>query len=263
MDKSSTSEVVGYLKSIAQHTEPKPSYYVTVSGKESRIHTNFNPPLNFPGCQYEIALCGIETYYSFPNIDNTNNKICVSITNKKKRDWHTLEIPTGCYEIATINSTLKRLLKEVTKTERDDYICITANRNTLRCVLTIANDVWVDFKSEHGTLRKVLGFEQEVYQSGRYESPHPVNIMRINSIFVHCDIVKLSRNNGIESPIVYTFFPNVSPGQKIVNRPRNLIYLPLTLSVISQMTVWLTDQYDKPLNNRNEEITVTFHIRSC
>ena len=141
--------------------------------------------------------------------------------------------------------------------------CLSPDRNTLKSVLILKNKAAVDFTGETGTLRKVLGFNEEKLLIGRHESEKVVNIMRINSIFVHCDIVKLSRNNGIESTIVYTFFPNVSPGQKIVNRPRNLIYLPLTLSIISQMTVWLTDQSEKPLNNRNEEITITFHIRSC
>ena len=116
-------------------------------------------------------------------------------------------------------------------------------------------------------MRKVLGFEAKVYAAGkektRFVSKHIVNILRVNSILVHCDIVKLSRRNGISAPIIYNFFPNVSPGTKIVDRPRNLIYLPVTLDIISQMTCWLTDQDGKALDNRGEEITLTFHIKAC
>ena len=113
---------------------------------------------------------------------------------------------------------------------------------------------------DKGSLRSVLGFDEKIYKDGTHESEHIVNILRV---ILHCDVISLSRKNGIDSPIIYSFFPNVSPGQKIVDRPKKLIYLPLTLSVISQMTVWLTDQDDEPLDIRGEELTITLHIRAC
>ena len=260
METSSTrEEVVGYLKSIAYHTEPKPSYYVTVSGQTSSIQTIFNPPLFFSqGCRYEIACCGLETYYSFPNIDEKNNKIQISIDQGK--NWIQIVIPIGCYEIKAINSILKRLIKE--KGGKVEDLDLIPNRNTFQSILTL-KDIWVDFSGEQGSLRSVLGFDPKIYRDGRHESEHIVNILRVNSIIIHCDVIKLSRKNGIASPIIYNFFPNVGPGQKIVDKPKNLIYLPLTLSIISQMTVWLTDQSGEPLDLRGEELTITFHIRAC
>ena len=110
----------------------------------------------------------------------------------------------------------------------------------------------------------MLGFNARKFSGpGRFESENVVNIMKVNSILVHCDIIGGSRLNGEERAIIYSFFPNVGPGEKIVTRPKNLIYLPITLGVISHMTCWLTDQDDKLLNLRGEEITITFHIKSC
>ena len=64
-----------YLRKIAMHTSLKPSYQVVLTGTDSRLETRFIPPLNFhAGCKYEIALVSLETYYSFPNIDQKNNK---------------------------------------------------------------------------------------------------------------------------------------------------------------------------------------------
>ena len=255
MDSSSSREVVSYLKDIANHYKTKPSYYIAVNGKGSSIQTTFNPPLMFPeDCRYEIACCRVETYYSFPNIDETNNKVQISLDNGK--NWIQLELPTGCYEIKAINTTLKRLLNEM-------GAGLIPNRNTLQSIITL-NHVWMDFgNGNKGSLRSVFGFDGKIYKDGTHESEHIVNILRVNSIMIHCDVITLSRKNGIASPIIYSFFPNVSPGQKIVNRPRNLIYLPLTLSVISQMTVWITDQSDEALDTRGEELTITFHIRAC
>ena len=105
-------------------------------------------------------------------------------------------------------------------------------------------------EGDKGSLRSVLGFDAKIYRDRPHESEHIVNILRVNSILVHCDVITLSRRNGIASPIIYSFFPNVAPGSKIVDRPRTLIYLPITLSVISQMTVWLTDQNNSKLDLR-------------
>ena len=130
------------------------------------------------------------------------------------------------------------------------------------CIRDRGKTTAVDFATEN-SLASILGFTKKVYKEGRHLSEHIVNILRVNSIIVNCDIVALSRKNGIASPIIYNFFPNVSPGQKIVNRPRNLIYLPIILNEISEMNVWLSDQSGERLDIREEELTITFHMKAC
>ena len=130
--------------------------------------------------------------------------------------------------------------------------------------MTLEEKVQVDFDVDN-SICGVLGFDREKKYtgSGRYESQHIVKILRVNSILVNCDVIKSSTKDGISAPIIYDFFPNVGPGQKIVSRPQVLIYLPLTMNVISRMTTWLTDQNGAPLNLREEGLTVTFHVRAC
>ena len=61
----------------------------------------------------------------------------------------------------------------------------------------------------------------------------PVNIMSVDSILIHCNIIHSSYMRGQQAPIVYNFFPNAAPGQKILEAPRNLTYLPVTVDLIS------------------------------
>ena len=248
------------LQKLVEHAEPKPSQLVIISGKNSRLETTFNPPLVFPkSCPYEMALCRLETYYSFPNIDDTNNKIKVSKDSGK--NWITIAIPTGCYEIEAINNTIQRFIEE--SGGKADMIILSPNPNTLKCILEIKTDGYeVNFNVDD-SLRSVLGFNTKTYTRGRHESEHLVNIMNVNSILVHCDIVGASRMNGLEAPIIYNFFPNVAPGEKIVSTPLHLIYLPLMLDIISYMTCWVTDQNGRELDLRGEELTLTFHIKAC
>ena len=57
------------------------------------------------------------------------------------------------------------------------------------------------------------------------------------------------------------FFPKVSTGHKIIETPRNRVYLPITLDSIDRLTVSITDQDDHLLILRNEKLTIRFHIR--
>ena len=40
-----------------------------------------------------------------------------------------------------------------------------------------------------------------------------------------------SRVNGIEAPVIYNFFPNAAPGDKIVSTPKNLTLVNLNISM--------------------------------
>ena len=71
-----------------------------------------------------------------------------------------------------------------------------------------------------------------------------VNILSINSILVNIDIISGSFVNGTTKNTVYSFFPKVSPGYKIIKSPVNLVYLPITLDVIDGLEVSITDQDD-------------------
>ena len=67
-------EVLDTLKQIAKNTAHKTSFQVIVSGDKSNFNTLFNPKIELDKEKvYEIALVNLETYYSFPNIDDSNN----------------------------------------------------------------------------------------------------------------------------------------------------------------------------------------------
>ena len=53
---------------------------------------------------------------------------------------------------------------------------------------------------------------------------------------------------GTQAPVAYNFFRNAAPRKKILEAPHNLIYLPVTVDVISTLPVWLADQHGKLLD---------------
>lgn len=260
---SSSSSFYGHdhlrhLEEIADNTRGRIGYQLYVSGVDSEITTVYQQPIKLdPKRQYELALLNLETYHSFPNITDKNNQI--KIRNGDKTEWTTITIPVGSYEVRAIGNIIAA--------QSSDKVLITPNLNTLKCILLIKDTYEVSFAVEN-SIKDVLGFsdkddkgKEKVYKKGSHASERSVNILQINSILVHVDIITSTYQNGKMEPIIYSFFPNVSPGEKIVAVQKNLIYAPVTTDTIYRMTTWLTDQNSVKLDLRGETLTVRFHLR--
>ena len=117
------------LKQIEKNTGPKHSFSIVLSSNKTSFNTKFSPPIDLDK-SYEIALVNLETYYSFPNIDSTNNHF--DFFDGTSADH--INIPEGSYEIESLNTTLQSLLKEK---GHEAAVTLSPNRNTLKSVMTI------------------------------------------------------------------------------------------------------------------------------
>jgi hypothetical protein len=146
------------------------------------------------------------------------------------------------------------------KVHNQSFIKLSPNTSTLKSIMEITGNYKVDFR-EDNSINILLGFADKVYHAGYHESENIVNILTLNSILVELGIINGSYVKGSRKPVIYSFFPNVSPGYKIVETPRNLVYLPVNTDEISEVHIRLTDQDGKLLNLRGEKVTMRFHVR--
>ena len=200
------------LKQIVKNTAHKTSFQIIVSDNKSSFYTKFNPTLQLDSDkEYKIALVNLETYYSFPNIDETNNVFVYSPDNGNL--WVKIKIPEGSYEIDDINNTIQH---EMEKRGHHDpinehyYINISANSNTLKSVLILEKDYQVDFNHQN-SIAKVLIFTGAKYTEGFHQSENVVNILSINSILGNIDIISGSYVNGTTKNTIYSFFFESQP----------------------------------------------------
>jgi len=230
---------------------------VQVTGHLSYLTTSFYPPLQLTeGKEWEAALLDFTTYNSIPNvIEGINNEFHFSESNEKLDTTNTLSLETGSYEIEDINRLLQEKLGK-------DAITLQANNNLLRCEMI--SKYYIDF-SKDKTIGRLLGFSNEVSllePNVRHYSNNPVNIIKVNMINITCNIVAGAFLNGSDSHILHSFYPAVSPGFKIVEQPHNLVYLPLNVSMISNIDFNILDQDGDPVDFRGEQITLKIHIRA-
>ena len=114
----------------------KTLFQIIVSDSKSKFKTKLNPSLQLDkDKEDEIALVNLQTYYSFPNIDKTNNMFVYSPDNGNS--WVKIKIPKGSYEIDDINNTIQHEMGHHDPINEDYYTCIniSANSNTLKSVL--------------------------------------------------------------------------------------------------------------------------------
>lgn len=218
-----------------------------LTGTSSVLSHELAYPIDVSTGDWELGLIDLTTYNSIPNIEtNINDKFYYG-ENKK------VVIPEGSYEIEDIEKYIKSKLGE------NITFSLKANNNTLQAELCCSEKV--NF-SEKDSLAQVLGFKPGVYEA---DTPHtsdlPINIIKVNSIRVECNISRGSFLNGIEGHVIHQFYPAEPPGYKIIEIPKNVIYLPVIAQTINNLSVSLRDQDGKLVNFRGEPICVRLHLR--
>ena len=178
------------LKQIVNNTEPKRAFSVVVSDNKSRFKTLFKPPIQLNKKKdYEIALISLETYYSFPNTDRSNN--CFTYSPDLDPLWFDIIIPEGSYHVEDINEFIQRDMRKngrYDKANDKDNMEISANTNTLKSEMFLKSNYEVDFRKDK-PINSLLGFHSNLYTSGFHESENMVNILTFNSILVNIDIL--------------------------------------------------------------------------
>ncbi|CAG2244339.1 unnamed protein product [Mytilus edulis] len=213
---------------------------------------------------YEMALVNLKTNNSIPNIHMHTGNNSFRYSPDDGANWFSIALSTGSYDIEDINNEIQRQLR---LNKHKTKIIIDANRATLRATLTLARLYQVDFNVVNYSINTVLGFKWQIYTfgmitNGYTEGEHIVNIIRINSILVNSDINHGSYVNGTQQSSIYSFFfPADGPGMKIIQTPKNLVYLPVILRTSNRMQTYLNDQDGRHIDLRGEHLTIRFHLR--
>ena len=105
-----------------------------------RLEKTFEPEISVkPGCHYKIAFTSLETYYSIPNINESNNTFQVS---QSDGSWETITLQKGCYGLMDLNADVGRQLEDLGMHEAVQF---KANYNTFKCVMIIKANFGVRF----------------------------------------------------------------------------------------------------------------------
>lgn len=239
-----------------------PSYTVSLDSNSSTLRNTLFPALILQSDKdWEAALLDFTTYHSIPNItQEVNNKLHYYKEYDEKAEGlntvHEVVLQTGSYEIQDINRELQIQLGE-------KNIELKANNNLLRT--EIKSKFYIDF-TQANSLGSLLGFPKTtpiLKPNTIHIGSENVNIVKVNTINITCNLIQGSYKDGVNQHIIHTFYPAVAPGFKIVEKPHNLVYLPLHTTHISDIELNVLDQDGNIIDFRGESISVRLHIKSA
>lgn len=236
------------------------SYTVSLTGITSTLRSTLFPALSLnKEKQWEAALLDFTTYNSIPNItENVNDRFHYYKSKDatgKFSEIKKVTLPTGSYEIDDICKVIQEKMGA-------DNITIEGNNNTLKT--EIKSKYYIDFSKPY-SVGGLLGFPPTtpiLDINVKHTSTNIVTILTLNTIDITCNIIQGSYRHGENRHILHTFYPSVPPGFKIIERPQNLVYLPLNTSYISDVVLNVLDQDGNIVDFRGETITIRIHIRS-
>lgn len=224
------------------------------TGESSNLSYNFNPPIYLEDdIDYEIGLTNFESFNNIPTIDKTNNTF-----KWGEKYEHTVEIPEGAYNIDDITTYMTNAIMEK---DEDAFIRISTDTNTSKVIIRTNRKITFDVDNSIGP---TLGFKKrELHVNDNNISDDIVRMIKVNAICVDCSLTGSSSSflNGLPSHIIHQFFPTVPVGYKIVESPLNIIYFPISVKTINNITVKVIDQDGRIVNFRGETITIRLHLR--
>lgn len=199
------------------------------------------------------------------NVNLTDKKNILSARREKERDKiifvveyiKFLTIPIGSYELADI---VKYINDSLTEKDSTSFIDIRINNNTLKC--KIKSNKKLIFDTNQNTIGTLLGFKDGVLEPNvLHISDNVIKINSINAIKIETNITTGAYSNDKLMRTLHEFYPTVDVGYKIVEVPRQVIYLPVSVRSISNFIVRIVDQDNNLIDFSGETITLRVHIK--
>lgn len=254
------------------------SFTFTLTGNSTELSSTFCPEIVLDDdSNYSCGLLDFTTYHSIPNVSEKNRCLnyykfkdgvdeSVDIVNltgeqilgkydEKFGEYGIILIPTGTYEADEILQYLKATFE--TRGITFEY---KINKNTLKTSIKCSADLIFGFtNSIHG----LLGYNGPGIRRNTWgESQDIIRISNQDVIRIECNIVSGSYMNGKLCHSIYEFASNkVAVGYKLIEQPKNIIYLPVVQRRINNIQISITDQNGELIDFRGENIICRIHIK--
>jgi hypothetical protein len=244
----------------------------TLTGNSSKLCCSIFPEVVLDDrFEYTCALLELTTYHSIPNVNESNNKFCFYATKEdgkyKASDGEgltyikSINIDVGSYEADEILRYIKRYMNAYGFSL--DY---TVDKNTFKLKIKCSTAIYVGDQYSDNVMRKIFGFAKNEASilpiDTEVEASDIIKIANQDVVRVECNIVSGSYVNGKSSHTIYEFATQkVDVGYKIIERPRNLIYMPVTTNRLNYIEITLADQNGEPIDFRGETVTCRIHVK--
>ena len=251
------------LEQIAFNTRPKIEEHMLIVMDKSIHEEHLSESLQTNIKQFKIAVTFLTGYNGIFNVTNSNNKFYFlkSITDD---DHIKITIPPGAYEIESLNNEIKRIIiDQEYYTETNYPFNIKPNFSTLGSIIEISTQGPVITFIPDDSIGDLLGFNKTTIIEEYNLSPHPVDILSFDNIFLECNIAQGMIFKGKRSGIIHNFTMDVDPGYQYIEKFRGGIqwYMMESKDIISSICFKLKNENDQIVSFNGQSITFRLSIK--
>ena len=188
---------------------------------KSTHEEHLSQPLKTSNKQFKIAVTLLTGYNGIFNITKSNNKFYFKKTITNEEGFIQITIPTGAYEIESLNKEIKRIIiDEGHYTEANYPFTIKPNFSTLGSIIEISPQGPIISFMFDDSIRDLLGFNARTLYEEYTPSNNPVDILSFDNIFLECNIARGMIFRGKRSGIIHNFTMDVDPDYKYLEKFR-------------------------------------------
>jgi hypothetical protein len=245
----------------------------SVSSGGDYFETDLKRPISIPkkatNCVIEVVNAQIP--WTVINISSSNNKFRLNYsTDGKTITNYDITLPDGLYDISLLNSTVSRLLTNLSSTLQN-IVTISGNYATNHSTFNLSDQYyqieWVasSFYTLMGcTLNQTI--PNAAFTTGNYyeDSPAVATFGDVSGFLVHSDIIKVGINYASYSNILADVLINVRPGSLINYLPYNPLKLDASELIgadLKHLRFWITDQKNRSVNLNGEYWSTLLNIK--
>ena len=244
------------MDDLQNYLSNKDQKLFNITSNKSDIKVNFTTPIELNSNRnYKLGLLWFSAYNTIFNVDETNNRLEYIFKDKT----YLLQLDPGAYEIKQINDEIQRLMKK----SNIDLIKIELDKTTSKSILNIPPTLQVLCNTNNSILQ-ILGFPKMNKKiTGYVKSDNIIQIIKISTINIDCNLVTGSYINGKSCNILYSFPSySVPVGHKIIKEINHPVYLPINkTSMISHIHIKIIDENGYLINFNGEEICMSLELK--
>ena len=137
------------------------------------------------------------------NVNRRNNQFLYEDGETWAKPHNNLAFIPGAYELIEIAELIN-------KEETNGNVIIEPDKNTMEGIMEI-KQCSLNFDIEN-SIDPLLGFRKIVFKQGKYTSQNVIDFMSFSTIDIHCNVISVVKDNGINTDILYTFTLTEPPG---------------------------------------------------
>jgi hypothetical protein len=222
--------------------------------KNGKIVTHLSRQMEFKeDSTYYVSLIEMTGTSFFPNVTESNNKFYYITAGKTI----TLTVPTGAYDVTDYNDFVCMSVPKITGDKNP--INISLHSPTGKVIITLATGYKIDF-TKANTFREELGFESVVLTDPENISPNMADVVKVEKVYVSCDICSGSNLNGKDTNIIFSFANTKKYGYPLAFTPQKRQPKLLLIKSFNKITFSFADEDGNPVDFLGSRMSIAVEI---